>query len=194
VQPQGRSPEWVLPPVPRPCCAIGRVAAAVVDRVVVRRPKKHHEINAMTVLRVDWEGCRSASPRRKVVGSPAAEASSPTVASIGCRVAFDQKRAQDAFLTLGNAALANATALTEYGCASDGRDSGHQKSVGGHLLRRGSAAGPTTREACRQSAAGQSSVFDRDIALVAGTLGRDFGDCYLSGLGCAIAEALPSPL
>ena len=104
------------------------------------------------------------------------------------RVAFDQKRADDTFLTPTNAALTYHGCVRGNGAADDGGAGGRQISVGGRLLYRREAAGSTP------SASDQTSLFDRDIALIARALGRDLGRCYLSSLGCTpIASALPSP-
>ena len=103
----------------------------------------------------------------------------------GRQVAFERVRAQDAFLTAGNAALAHPDSVN-----GDGQKHGSpQKSVrGGTLLPGELAAGATAREARPSPAAHQISVFDRDSARIAGAMGRDFGSCYLNSL-CAVAEA-----
>ena len=103
----------------------------------------------------------------------------------GRQVTFERVRAQDAFLTAENAALANPDCVN-----GDGQThGGPQKSVRGGILLRGElAAGATAREARPSPAAHQISVFDRDSARIAGAMGRDFGSCYLNSL-CAVAEA-----
>ena len=104
----------------------------------------------------------------------------------GRQVAFERVRAQDAFLTAGNAALAHPDSVN-----GDGQKHGSpQKSVrGGTLLPGELAAGATAREARPSPAAHQISVFDRDSARIAGAMGRDFGSCYLNSLGSAVTEA-----
>jgi len=76
----------------------------------------------------------------------------------GRQVAFERVRAQDAFLTAGNAALAHPDSVN-----GDGQKHGSpQKSVrGGTLLPGELAAGATAREARPSPAAHQISVFDR---------------------------------
>ena len=75
----------------------------------------------------------------------------------------------------------------------EGGAGGRQNSVGESLLRGQSAAGPNARGARCPSAAAQSSVFNRHIALVDWAVGRNLQRSYCIDFGCA-AIALSSAL
>ena len=100
---------------------------------------------------------------------------------------------EDTFLTLGMQPWRKGMRLRNVRTPGEGGAGGRQNSVGESLLRGQSAAGPNARGARCPSAADQSSVFNRHIALVDWAVGRNLRRSYCIDFGCA-AIALSSAL
>ena len=96
-------------------------------------------------------------------------------------------------MTLGMQRWRTGMRLRNVRTPGEGGAGGRQNSVGESLLRGQSAAGPNARGARCPSAAAQSSVFNRHIALVDWAVGRNLQRSYCIDFGCA-AIALSSAL
>ncbi len=158
--------------------SLGAVASRVAAGVAGQQPESLFKIDRVAALRfggprpAEIEGLRAPGER----------------ATEGRHVP-----SEDTFLTLGMQRWQMGMRLRNVRTPGEGGAGGRQNSVGESLLRGQSAAGPNARGPRCPSAAAQSSVFNRHIALVDWAVGRNLRRSYCIDFGCA-AIALSSAL